>query len=406
MTIRNLYPTSRPSLSLNFARVKALDPRITFTRASAATYYDADGVLRTASNNQARFDHDPVTGESLGLLIEEQRTNLVLRSEAFELWTRIRTTVSANTIIAPDGSLTADKMVEDATTGEHYVERSVTPAAGTYTMSVYVKAAEYSTFTFRPVHSGETTSTSSITFNLATGPTSTTNGRITNATMQDVGNGWKRCTVTLSITSATTSFLLRIQLINPGLSYEGNDVNGIYVWGAQVEVGSFPTSYIKTEASQVTRLEDAASMTGTNFSSWYRPDEGTVFVDALATFSGGSSQFVGFDSGGSNRWRVGHTGGNSTNFLVVIGGSVVTNINRIAPLGSYNKSAASYGAGDNNSFVANASAPVTSVNAGIPVVDKMTIGSAAAVATRRVLIKKIAYYPQRITDTQLQALTR
>ena len=81
MTIKHLYPTQRPSLDLDFANSKRLDPRITFTRGSTATYVDAEGVIQSAANNEARFNHNPVTGESLGLLVEESR----------ERGTRIRT---------------------------------------------------------------------------------------------------------------------------------------------------------------------------------------------------------------------------------------------------------------------------------------------------------------------------
>ena len=70
------YPTIKPSLNLNFARSRALDPRITFTRASVGTYVGRDGLIKTAGNNEPRFDHDPVTLESLGLLLEESRTNI------------------------------------------------------------------------------------------------------------------------------------------------------------------------------------------------------------------------------------------------------------------------------------------------------------------------------------------
>ena len=70
------YPTIKPSLNLNFARSRALDPRITFTRASVGTYVGRDGLIKTASENEPRFDHDPETLESLGLLLEEPRTNI------------------------------------------------------------------------------------------------------------------------------------------------------------------------------------------------------------------------------------------------------------------------------------------------------------------------------------------
>jgi hypothetical protein len=69
MTIKNLYPSQRPSLDLNFARTKRLDPRITYSRASSGTYVDENGLIQSVATNVARFDHDPVTGESLGLLV-------------------------------------------------------------------------------------------------------------------------------------------------------------------------------------------------------------------------------------------------------------------------------------------------------------------------------------------------
>jgi hypothetical protein len=75
MTIKTRFPSIEPSLDLNFAATKRLDPRITFTRASSATFVNENGLIEAAGVNQARFDHTPTTGESLGLLVEEQRTN-------------------------------------------------------------------------------------------------------------------------------------------------------------------------------------------------------------------------------------------------------------------------------------------------------------------------------------------
>ena len=77
------FPTIEPSLRLDFANARALDPRITFTRASVATYVGKDGLIKTAGEDEARFDHDPTTGESLGLLIEESRTNLLPQSQQY-----------------------------------------------------------------------------------------------------------------------------------------------------------------------------------------------------------------------------------------------------------------------------------------------------------------------------------
>ena len=77
MAINSNYPKIRPSLNLDFTNSRELDPRITFSRASSGGYFDANGIYRQAAPNEARFDHDPVTGECKGLLIEESRTNLL-----------------------------------------------------------------------------------------------------------------------------------------------------------------------------------------------------------------------------------------------------------------------------------------------------------------------------------------
>jgi hypothetical protein len=415
MTIRNLYPSIKPTLNLNFAKTKALDPRITFTRASSASYYDADGLLRTAVNNQARFDHDPVTGGSLGLLIEEQRTNLVLRSEEFDdaAWTKTRSSITANAIIAPDGTLTGDKVFVDTQNGWHYIfAQTISVTSGAiYTLSFYAKRAEqeYIQAHLPSGQFGDSNQGNGAVFNLTTGTISAQGANLLAASIISVGNGWYRCSITKAATS-TGSALIPITLVNQATfstsGYTGDGFSGIYVWGAQLEVGAFPTSYIKTEASQVTRLADSASMTGTNFSSWYRIDEGTVYVEAIAKFGSAGTHFVGFDSGNANRWRVGHTGGSAVGYLSVINGSVIFSINRTAALGSYHKSAASYSTSADKNLVVNASVPVSSATLGMPVVNQMTIGSAAGVATRSVHIKKISYYPQRLTNTQLQALTR
>ena len=124
MTIKTLYPNVRPTLDLAFAATKALDPRITFTRASTGTYVGSNGTLRTAGINEARFDHSPLTLESLGLLVEEARTNLLLRSEEFDnaSWTKTRSSVTANAITAPDRTLTGDKLIDSTdASASHFI---------------------------------------------------------------------------------------------------------------------------------------------------------------------------------------------------------------------------------------------------------------------------------------------
>ncbi|WP_156920677.1 phage head spike fiber domain-containing protein [Fundidesulfovibrio putealis] len=108
---------SYPQPIFNFIPKKTLHPLLSYTRASSATVTDSTGKLRIVGNNKPRYDHDPLTGICKGLLIEEQRTNLLYPSEDFSnaAWTKTRATITANAAVAPDGTMTADKLVEDTT---------------------------------------------------------------------------------------------------------------------------------------------------------------------------------------------------------------------------------------------------------------------------------------------------
>ena len=125
-------PVFDPDLDLQFARDLALDHRITFTRASTATFVGSNKLIQSASNNVARFDHDPATGESLGLLIEEERTNHIRASEDFTAatWssTSSQMTASANQTTAPDGTTTADKLIEGTGTVNPRIHDSLSNA--------------------------------------------------------------------------------------------------------------------------------------------------------------------------------------------------------------------------------------------------------------------------------------
>ncbi len=153
-----LWSTARavPSLDLRFADTKSLTDAVTgqslvtFTRASSGTYVGSDGLIKTAAVNEPRFDHNPTTGESLGLLVEEQRTNLLLRSEEFgTTWTSFGNTVSVNTASAPDSLATADTLIPNSgqsTSGVTQVVPGGLPDSTTYTFSVFIKFAGLTAF--------------------------------------------------------------------------------------------------------------------------------------------------------------------------------------------------------------------------------------------------------------------
>jgi protein tyrosine phosphatase (PTP) superfamily phosphohydrolase (DUF442 family) len=265
VNISNL-PIIRPSLLLDFANSKTIDPRITFTRASTATYTGADGLIKNAASGEARFDYNPITGESLGLLIEEQRTNLLTYSENFDnaAWAKAGLTVAINSAIAPDGTLTADKIVESATNGGHYIEMGgVTTVTNTsLTFSFYVKAVEKTNNLYVQIYDSNTANYLRITIDLgnksfvssaSAGTASLVSGSITIAS-----NDWLRVTISGIPASSNSGSLYacRISFLkndNSNLIYTGDGTSGIYLWGAQLEQGAFATSYIPSADSFTSR---------------------------------------------------------------------------------------------------------------------------------------------------------
>jgi hypothetical protein len=369
-------------------------------------------VLQTAASGVARFDHNPTTFESLGLLIEESRTNLLTYSEEFNnaAWTKSRSSITANTIVAPDGTLTGDKLVEDTTaTSTHQATRTFNAVSGTtYTATIYAKAAERG-FAGIGLGDGAFGATNIVTINLSTGATSVISGTAT-AASTFVGNGWYRVSVTATATSTETA-INRIYASNSGttVSYTGDGYSGIYIWGAQLEAGAFPTSYIPTVASQVTRSADAASMTGANFTSFYNAAEGTIYFESKTAQGSNAYPYSLFGTSTANRIFANYettdrmqSGIRVANVFEV----AVPTPNNSAPLNTFGKGATAYKVNDFG-FSWNGAAALTDTSTNLPVVQKLDIGNNGGLAGNFLngTIKKIAYYPIRCTNAQLVALT-
>jgi hypothetical protein len=417
----NLLNKLSPSLILQFAGAQTMDPRITFTRASTATFTGSNGLIQTAAINAPRFDYNPTTLAPLGLLIEEQRTNLVTYSEQFDnaAWTKTASSITANTVVAPDGTLTGDGLVEDTATSAHAVTQSNTVVANTtYTASCYFKAFATGAARFARIQYGTSSGSSGVRvlFDLSNGTISAAavnfgTGSGASASITAVGNNWYRCTLSGIIDSTSTTGRLDVFLQSTGgsftASYTGNGYSGIYIWGAQLEAGAFPTSYIQTVASQVTRAADAASMTGANFSSWYNQAEGTLFINASPQASNalGYALFEVNDTTASNRiglFKLATTG--NASMAVFVGGAIQANINNGAWTAS-GKLAGAY-AVNNFASVLNGGAASTDISGTLPLVTQATIGARGDGGNRLTgTIKQIVYYPRRLTNSELQAIT-
>ena len=416
------FPNVRPSLDLRFALAKKLDPRITFARASTATYFGPDGIMRTAGVNEPRFDHDPITGQSLGLLIEENRTNLLTYSEDFSqgVWTKHNSSINSNVITAPDNTSNATKLIENTSNVQHMVYRNLTSAVNTtYTFSFFAKSAERQ-YVLASFSGGGLSGDCVVGVSLIDGSVTTTSNSPENTSVTKLPNGWYRITLTKTTPSAS-AFQPRILISRTGSSsqtYQADGTSGIYVWGAQLEAGAFPTSYIPTTASTVTRSADLASMTGTNFSSWYNSSEGTLYANAKSNANTLNNQITGIaainnsSSPLTNRvdLRYHQSGGSQTNCNGVGGGGF--SIARTSGFSLTNpKFAVSY-APQNVNFCVNSSlisSVVVKAAAFVPspLVDRLLIGTFDSGITRQIngTISRLTYYPLALTDEQLINLT-
>jgi hypothetical protein len=377
---------------------------------STATDYtrNAGGVF------PPRFDYDPVTLAPRGLLIEEQRTNLLLRSEEFDnnvAWTLVNANVSADAETAPDGGTTADKLEETAVTGQFQARQSG-PSLTTFTFSVYAKAAERNLVYIQFV----ATSNEVIFFNLTNGTVAgsdfpnTTNTASRSSSITAAGNGWYRCSISITLVSAATPSL-RVGVANSTAttSYAGTAGSGIYVWGAQLETGDFATSYIPTVASQVTRTADQATITGQNFSQWYNQSEGTFVAEATipADRDGTSGNYYFDASDGTLANAVRVVDVNGTRAQIFTGGVTQFNNTVGAEPTTTVKFALAFAANDAILCVGGVLGTAdTSVT--LPVVNALAIGVRGDFSNNTQAnghIRRITYFPARLSNAQLQALT-
>jgi hypothetical protein len=390
----------------------------TFTRNSTKLAWDGSQFVEYAVNVPA-FQVDPVT-EKLGYLHEPAATNMVLRSEEFDnaSWNKagllpFGSGSTANAIAGPDGTTSADLIVEDTTTAEHFADQNFVAVSGTtYTFSVFAKSFGSKLWIMLRFTTGGWGGavSNSIRFNLADGTVVVTGGTAT-GTATNYGNGWWRLTMTATST-ANGNPASRVHLLPDAglpLSYTGNGTSGAYLWGAQLETGTVATSPIITAGSPGPRAADTMTVSGADFSSWYNQLGGAVYWEG-ATFGPPTSHgLVGFDdTTGAERFQLGHTG-TSAAALILVDNNVVQTPSSTTPanqieLGQVSKAAVSIQL-NNCQVAANGGSPVTDNSATMPTVTQMTVGTAITVSGMTGPIYRVAYFPPGPAQDRIQQMT-
>jgi len=389
-----------------FTMATSLPGIMSLTRPSIGTYFDPTAVLQVAANNQPRIDYDPVTLALRGLLVEEQRTNLFIYSDQFDnsSWAKRNAMgVTANAAAAPDGSNNADAFVTGNVSNWSGVSKNYSVTIGDkVAVSCFYKSGTRSVVR----HNLFDTTDHYVTYDLSTG-TLVASGNIganDSFGIQQLANSWFRVWICLASVSAAT---LECQLGRTGPTPVLNET--LYAWGAQLEAGAFPTSYIPTAGAQVTRAADFVGLNA--LSPWFNPAEGTLFIEASAAAT---------PPAGNIAARVVALAKDTTNYLSIsrnsnglVAADVVSNgAGSFTPLQSQQvpnntsfKSVLAYALNNTANAVNGAVSPTdTSVSLPEPVACHLgQCGSGQAFWNGH--IRKLRYFPRRLSNSEIQAMT-
>jgi hypothetical protein len=238
--------------------------------------------------------------------------------------------------------------------------------------------------------------TSSFTHDLINGTTlGSASGEFVSATTVPFPNGWVRCTLTRNHSNTFNQFNLKLATDSNTTSYSGDGTSGVYIWGAQREAGTFPTSYIPTSGSTETRAADEASITGSNFSSWYNQSEGTWFANIPNPAKVASSRVI---NTGINLW----SGPTNAGYVRTGSSSVLLTTSYPAKISAkYNNSSLT---GAVNGVLMGEAGGINSVATYLDIGSANT--AAIGVGFFNASISRLTYYPKRLPDIELQQLTK
>jgi len=417
MSLSNNFPVNSANLNQSFANARRVDPRVTFTRATTATFFNQWGVLTSANNDVPRIDYNPTTLASQGLLIEEQRTNSIRNNTGQGAVAGTPGTLPTNWT----GGTTVDNLTREIVgtgteNGINYIDvrySGTSGAAGNVTVLTFdalnfITAANAQTWTgaaYFKLVAGTLTNVTLLSLTVRYNDSSGSSLTSQNSAFTPTAS-LERVTNTFTAANASTAFVIATLVAN-----FTNDLPvdfTLRIGLPQLEQGGFATSVIPTTTTALTRNADVASMTGTNFSSWYNASEGTFVVNfAIPNATDSRSQLTAGDGTANERIIITNNSSLSgTAFRVVDGGSDQCDISRSQSFAN-NATVKVAGAYKVNDFAIsqNGGSVGTDTSGTLPTVTTLFIGTNGVVQYSNSYIRRIAYYPTRLANTTLQALT-
>jgi hypothetical protein len=385
------------SLDLSFMVPGALDPRITFTRASTGTYFNSAGVMQTAAANAPRI-------EPRGLLIEEARTNLLFQSgdlsntnySSYQV-----ATLTGNAVTSPDGALHGTQITTSGAPGGQYngpANPVVQTNGAVQTASCFFKWISGPTTLELAVAGqasfGDANGDRTVLLNGQTGAFISKSVGVSSYSITSVGNGWWRVTGTFTPTVSNPNGAIAAYGTTAGTTFA--------VWGIQMEAGAFPTSYVPTTTASVTRSADLASMPT---AAWFSATNGTYQAEfipngvasGLPIIIGGNAGSPTIATGADSRLTAG----------IRSGASVFSATGPLYTFGAVNKAAFAYLSGASNAAV-NGTAFGPNAAAFTVTGTVVELGSDGVTPGANALngwLRRARYWPRVLSNTEMQQVT-
>ena len=372
------------------------------TRDSIATRVNKDGLIEVVGNDKLRIDYkDSSKGVAL---LEPARTNLVQYSEDFSnaYWSKGGSSITSNSIISPDGTLNGDKLTVDFSNSTHFIDTSsISFTSGvSYTVSVFVKDNNKNLVI---QGSGTVTANAFASFDLKDG--FIIDESVGTATIKSFGNSWYRCSLTFTAAATTSGVITFLMGETRNDTYTGDGTSGLYLWGAQLEQGSYATSYIPTSGATSQRQSDVAR--GAGNSEVFNDSEGVLFANIAALADDDTTRRLSISDGtNDDRILIGYSSSDRLQYVVSDGGSVVVNkLITVSDITLPTKTAFKYKLNDCAVWV-NGFEVDTDIVATMPSgLNTLNFDQANGTENFYGKTKEMGVYDTALTDAELEALT-
>jgi hypothetical protein len=289
-----------------------------FTRSGSATRINSQGLIESVANGVSRLNYPMIDGVVKGCphhILEPQRTNLVQYSEDFSqsYWTKSGLLATTSGQLSPKGDLSAFKLVEDTSNGLHRIQMQNQSGSGNIVYSIFAKYESKEI-----IYIQQPWSSNNAWFNIKQGIVLSSVNCI--ASIENQGNGWYKCAVVATnVSSGLNGFYFGLSNQDGSFTYSGNGTSSASFWGAQIEQGSYPTSYIPTNGTAVTRSAETAY--GSGDASTFNDSEGVLMAEISALANDLTNRYIVLGTTSNNVYIRYQNSSNSLRCNVTVNGS-------------------------------------------------------------------------------------